>query len=188
MILKEYISTLDPKEKIKIGAKNGSGFFYVGTAEDFLFHLTEYEKGNSTYYDERMKKSESRLLSELNKDTSFSGWAKSQFKRWRTKGSTPKFEVDDYNDFLKSYSALITKLFNCVKQRKQNKILRKPLPTRQVSNHFIADYAVEDDKVIAITIEGKENGAFWGLYETDGKPHLKYVENEDSIEGVDDGD
>lgn len=188
MILKEYISTLDPQEKINIGANKGNGFFYVGTAQDFLLHLTDYEEGNITYYDKRVNRIKSKLLSALNKDTSFSGWSKAQFKQWEMKGLTPTFGVDSYNAFLKSHSALITKMFGQVKVEKQNRFLRKPLPIRQVSEHFFADHTVEHDKVIVIMVEGKEKGAFWGLYETDGTPQIGYLGNEDPIEGVDDGD
>ena len=79
-------------------------------------------------------------------------------------------------------------MFGQVKVEKQNRFLRKPLPIRQVSEHFFADHTVEHDKVIVIMVEGKEKGAFWGLYETDGTPQIGYLGNEDPIEGVDDGD
>lgn len=188
VILKEYISTLDPQEKIKIGANKGNEFFYVGTAEDFLLRLTDYEEGNVTYYDKRVNRIKSKLLSALNKDTSFSGWSKTQFKQWEMKGSTPIFGVDAYNAFLKSHSALITKMFDQVKVEKQNRFLRKPLPIRQVSEHFTADHAVEHDKVIVIMIEGKEKGAFWGLYETDGTPQIGYLGMKTRSKVFDDGD
>lgn len=165
-ILKEFLEELDASTKIKIGAENGSSFFYVGVVEDLLNNLSQYDEKDHKHYDDRVNNVERRLQVALNKDTSYSGFAKRQYNDWKNKKRKPIFDVDSYNVFLKKHSESIQKLFESLVKEKTIRFERKKLGVREVINTFVADTNVEPVMCIVIIIEGDECGVFWDTNES----------------------
>ncbi len=42
MKLKEQLAAMDGEQKIKVGAKDGVGYFYVGTVADMIENMSDY--------------------------------------------------------------------------------------------------------------------------------------------------
>ena len=169
----------DKTQKIKIGADNGSSFFYVGTVEDFTANESKYEQADISYYDNCVKSAEDNLDALLNADTSFSGYAKAQYRKWVTVSARPNFSTSAYSVFLENHAhQLMVKFDSLIKERK-NRLERLVLMERPVTQKFNADITVEPDGVIVLSVKGNEIGAFWTTDEADG-PQIKFGRNNDS--------
>lgn len=180
--LKRTLEGIEDKEtRIKIGAKDGSGFFYVGTVGDFLNHSDEYEQADIAYFDNRVRRSNNNLETILNTDTSYSGYAKRQYGKWKNTGTRPNFTMDGYEVFLRGHAVQVLKKFQTYISERQYRADRTSLMSRMVTNVFDADEVVEPAGVRVIQIEGKESGQFWTMDEAKW-PVIKFSGNGDDNE------
>jgi hypothetical protein len=152
--------------KIKIGAEDGSSYFYVGTAEDFRENMDKYEKMDMDYYDNKVNRTKERFEELLNTDTSFSGYAKKQYKAFVLAGSQPNFTMSGYTAYLTQHAKKTSACFSALKEERKRRADRVPLPIREVVEVFEADKVVDDCMVIKIS--GDEIGTFWTTDEGDG--------------------
>lgn len=178
--LKKFLEGIENKKtKIKVGAKNGSGFFYVGTVGDFLDQSEKYEWADITYFDNRVKRANDNLEMMLNADTSYSGYAKKQYRKWENTGMRPNFTVDSYDVFLRGHAKQVLKKFQTYISEKQYRADRTPLMSRMVTDNFDADRVVEPAGVMVIQIDGRESGQYWTFDEAESTPAIKFSGNND---------
>ena len=63
--LKKELRKLEPEQKIKVGSKGGSMFWYVGTADDLLKNLPVYNAYCELFIKTALKNANNRLKSAL---------------------------------------------------------------------------------------------------------------------------
>lgn len=173
MTLREFLKEKKDEgiEFVKIGAKNGSGFFYAGYIQDFEDRLETF----NTQFQNETKAGAERVKTHFIQYTSkFS--AQSALKK--APGD------DDLNKFAKSRIEEATKsireefdmwLSNCARISMEMsdayKLVNKPVPVmdRQVLDTFMASDIVEDEPTVVAIIYGWENGSFWTIDEAKTK-------------------
>lgn len=183
MTLEKHLEGIENKAtKIKIGAANGSSFFYCGTVEDFTANADKYEELNISHWDIRVDRANDKLDKELNEDTSYSGYTKAQFRRWKSTNTRPNFTMDGYEHFLKDHAKLLEQKFQTLINERKGRADRVALMSRVVTDSFLANTTIEPDETRVIMVEGTERGAFWTTSEA-GEPTMRYGGNNDDSEG-----
>lgn len=144
MRLKELLQTLPPDKHIKIGAKDGSNYFYVGNPADML---ATFKKRNKCYqqYDKIIYDAANNLVTKIETEIKslYSGVARQESEMVRQTIIERIIHAD------KRYSEAL---------EKRDKIV--PLAEREVFCVFEADEIV-DEGTTAIIVDGTEFGRFW---------------------------
>lgn len=154
MKLIELLQTLEPDQLIKIGAKDGTSFFYVGTPKDVLDTFDSKSK-RAGEYDMLISAANDNAIEKVTEQSSV--MYEQVAKEYKNAGELPAilravFRSDNVKAILKMenrYDKLIT-------QRK----MTKPLKNREVMGSFESD-PIADENVYAIIVEGYEQGKFW---------------------------
>ena len=150
----ELLQTLEPDQLIKIGAKDGTGFFYVGTPKDVLDTFNSKSK-RACEYDMLISAAYDNAIAKVTEQSSV--MYEQVSKEYENAGDLPAilravFRSNNVKAILKMenrYDKLIT-------QRK----MTKPLKNREVMDSFESD-PIADENVFAIIVEGYEYGKFW---------------------------
>lgn len=176
MKLIELLETLDPEQPIKIGAKDGSSFFYVGTPNDML---ATFDTSSKRYgeYDMVIYRSYERAIKnyEIEANAAYESAMKDAQERGAeltAKGFKKALRIIFNSDAAKVIRKVEDKLAKTTAHQRQTKSLQD----REVMDSFIADKVVDD--CFAIIVEGFEYGRYWTMDEApkDGdtvKPSIK---------------
>lgn len=176
MKLIELLETLDPEQPIKIGAKDGSSFFYVGTPADML---ATFDTSSKRYgeYDMVIYRSYERAIKNyaVESNAAYENAMKDAAERGAeltAKGFKKALRIIFNSDAAKVIRKVEDKLAKTTANQRQTKSLKD----REVMDSFIADKVVDD--CLAIIVEGFEYGRYWTMDEApkDGdtvKPSIK---------------
>lgn len=155
MTLKETLNGMDRDTQVKIGSAGGSGFFYLGTAGDFLSNHIVYDKAAETYAHNRVENAKDTLITQI-----------SFFVAGMLKRRLPDKLVDkNLNDVVQKSKSL--------DKYKEFEKERKPLLKRQVKECFAANPVSEPTGVIVIVVEGFEFGLAWTFKDAE-IPQIKF--------------
>lgn len=166
--INKFIQTLPDDQMIKVGSKNGCGWWYVGQVSDFIKKMTDI----SLELQKSLKSAEK--AAERNLD--------SKLRNWPTPERYTRFQLRK-NDFEKSltynaYNAWLTGWFISVAKQKKAVIKAKEntksfieLSKREVIETSKADEAIEEDCIL-ILVEGVEDGMFWSTDEAEKLPAI----------------
>ena len=157
----------DKSTIIKIGAVDGSGFFYLGTVGDYLENKEKYEEMDRAHFENRLKRANENFEYLLNLDTSFSGYAKRQYRNFKNSGQLPNFSMIGYNQFLELHSQQLITKYNTLNQEKAISANNSPLNSREVKEVFEAERVAEPNGATVIIIKGSEMGVYWTTDETE---------------------
>lgn len=156
MNLKETLEGFKPSQKVKIGAKHGTGFFYCGTAKRFLDNLAQYD-------------TETRQ-----------NWTAINARAWKNLERAIEQRRGLYDtDMIRAWANNIVK--KCDRIDKITKITRSyvAIDERTVLSVRGADPMV-DENTLNVLVEGHEYGAFWTFDEAiSAKKHLSMMEGEE---------
>lgn len=193
--LKDLLMSIPDNTMLKIGAVNGSSYFYVGTAEDFLDNLETYtEQGyksfkktlKSTTADWNLQKEAfpeypSSCTSDLGR-MDISSW----LLKIRKGFCTPSENLPN-GIWSKRMYRFINDLSNWTiqteKRRKSAEAAKyrfdhfKPYDKRDIVDTFWATDGVEDGEVLVVHIEGWELGYWWLVSEVKKRPAYKIKAN-----------
>ena len=154
MKLIELLQSLEPDRLIKIGAQDGTGFFYVGNPADMLATF-DSENKRIGEYDMLIYASNENAIAKLKEQISvmYANLAE-QFK---DAGDIPAiiravFRSGKAKDIIRNEN----RYEKAVTQQK----MTKSLMDREVMDSFEAD-PIADENVYAIIVEGYEFGKFW---------------------------
>ena len=154
MKLIELLQSLEPDRLIKIGAQDGTGFFYVGNPADMLATF-DSENKRIGEYDMLIYASNENAIAKLKEQISvmYANLAE-QFK---DAGDIPAiiravFRSGKAKDILRNEN----RYEKAVTQQK----MTKSLMDREVMDSFESD-PIADENVYAIIVEGYEFGKFW---------------------------
>lgn len=185
MKLIELLQTLDPEQPIKIGAKDGSSFFYVGTPADMLATFGTSSKRYGEY-DMVIYRSYERAIKnyEIEANAAYENamkYAQEHGAELTAKGFKKALRLIFNSDASKAILKVEDKLAKAIAHQRQTKSMQD----RDVMDSFKANKVVDD--CLAIIVEGFEYGRYWTMDEaTKGfggtlKPSIKLsnsVENE----------
>ena len=163
MKLIELLETLDPEQPIKIGAKDGSSFFYVGTPADML---ATFDTSSKRYgeYDMVIYRSYERAIKnyEIEANVAYDNAMKDAEKRGAeltAKGFKKALRLIFNSDASKAILKIEDKLAKTTAHQRQTKSMQD----REVMDSFKADKVVDD--CLAIIVEGFEYGRYWTMDE-----------------------
>lgn len=159
MKLIELLQTLDPEQPIKIGAKDGSSFFYVGTPADML---ATFDTSSTRYgeYDMVIYRSYERAIKLYEKQVSEAydsamKYAQEHDAELTAKGFKKALRIIFNSDASKAILKVEDKLAKATAHQRQTKSMQD----RDVMDSFKADKVVDD--CLAIIVEGFEYGRYW---------------------------
>ena len=159
MKLIELLQTLEPEQPIKIGAKDGSSFFYVGTPADML---ATFDTSSKRYgeYDMVIYRSYERAIKLYEKQVSEAydsamKYAQEHCAELTAKGFKKALRLIFNSDAPKAILKVEDKLAKATAQQRQTKSMQD----REVMDSFKADKVVDD--CLAIIVEGCEYGRYW---------------------------
>lgn len=163
MKLIELLQTLDPEQPIKIGAKDGSSFFYVGTPADML---ATFDTSSKRYgeYDMVIYKSYEKAIKRYEMEASEAydnamKYAQEHGAELTAKGFKRALRTIFNSDTSKAILKVEDKLAKATAHQRKTKSMQG----RDVMDSFKADKVVDD--ALAIIVEGFEYGRYWTMDE-----------------------
>ena len=154
--------------KLKVGASDGSGFFYCGTVGDFITNMDDYsslcEKNAHTSVIVAKKTLETRVKNPPSID---------RFIRSEIKKPKHDFSLKNFEFYLRHYLDAIDRLTNAVDNAVVIESKFKHLDQREVVEIREASQ-VSDPGVLICIISGYEKGAYWTMDEAIGKHYINF--------------
>ena len=175
MNLRKTLRTLEPDQKIKVGSKESSSFWYLGTADDFLKNLEVYNAYCDLYIDKIRKRAENRLKNAIANYPTLE-----EYTKYELQMSKPNLSAEGYMKTVNAWFASIVKL----REKKEEKVLWddnfEKLAVREVIDCSMSDPNV-DYGVMQIIVHGHEFGKYWVFNEAQRIPSCSF--GNDSEEG-----
>lgn len=147
-LLKDYPDDYD----LKVGAKNGAGYFYCGTVGDFKANIDKISDVIRNHLEQKYKNHSRTVEYDINNFIS----------------TAQAYDYVDISDRISAFEPMILQIAKHINtKRNANERLRKfvPIKERDVADSFIS---MLEDNCLAVTIDGTESGKFWGGFEADG--------------------
>jgi len=180
MTLREYLTEKDDGTLIKVGANDGSSFFYCGTAGEFLANIEAIDEGLRDKTKNAMKvlrreflksmqgfsysengetmaarNAETKTETTAENDMSFTAWTEQKIKE-STEGLRRA-----YNEWLAGVGQKQADAIAAEKLMREEKSVLE----REVITVFAADAIVEPELTLCVLIFGWENGQYWTMDE-----------------------
>ena len=175
MKLIELLQGIDQEQPIKIGAKDGSSFFYLGTPKDMLatFDTSSVRYGE---YDMIIYRSYEKAIKRLELEVSaaYDNAMEDAQKRGAeltAKGFKNALKTIFRSEMAQKILKAEGKLAEVITHQRQTKAMQD----REVMDSFKADKIVDDS--LNIIVEGFEYGRYW-TYEESDKPSIKLNNSE----------
>lgn len=166
--LRKLLRQMEPGTKVKIGAKNGSGYFYVGESDEFESHYEKYNLMIEGYWKTRQTNAETRLKELIQRECTLE-----YFILHELRSQKPNLTVDGYRAYL---TRCLSSVWNAHKSIEKIKSIREnlqKLEAREVLDSFMSDNAA-DPGYRNIQITGFEMGRFWYSGEAQKKPVMRF--------------
>lgn len=151
------VKALNSDTRIKVGAKDGSAFFYVGTAGDFLENLEAY---NSECEGETIRKYRN-AKKEYERYASGDPGSIEAFIRLQSRRETPVITFDGYLEFLRQYFHQLEVRRSVLRTRTADKENYKHLRNRGLVEAYKADPVADPDCDMILITTGVEYGGYW---------------------------
>ena len=173
MTITKRLLALPPDQKIKIGAKGGTSFFYIGTAEDFVDNIWPYTTAAREWNNGNCARAENLLRQALGKDHSPRDYCE---KILLDPLSYPTMQ--GYQSYVENYFANIATQKKYYERALKSKNCFRPLYEREVLEERKAD---ADPGYLILIITGMESGIYWTSDEVT-PPSLTFVRSADHAE------
>lgn len=162
-ILADLLATLPADRRLKLGAHNGSSFFYVGTVADVRENMDLYSRKLRNYAKMQLINAKADLEQKLRNPPTLQRYAMAQVKTEK-----PDWTIDGFHAQAAGWLRDVKRLAgNLDKADRQYKAFAD-LPIREVLSHFDADPLVDTDTTVII-VEGFEKGRYWTASESNGR-------------------
>ena len=163
MVLSEVLKGLSNEQKIKIAAKNGSSFFFVGEVNDLIQNMPAYNEACFKHARRKAKHKANVLAEMIQSPPTMERYFQENYL------SDTGMTVDDYLEFCRLY-------FEKYKSAKEASVSEHEryknyvsLADREVVDQFEADPSVEENTIV-IYVDGYELGAYWSFDEVKDDP------------------
>lgn len=185
MNLFKYLQTLEPDKRIKVGAADGTSYFYIGTPADMIEKMEQYALQlniNSAETVQRAALSYKRAAS--------AKILPCDYFMENMEDEKMQFSLEQYIKFLNAHIRLMNRKKNRYHRKKQLREQYVALPDRKIVDSFDCD-PTADENIFAILVEGDETGKYWGAFEAEYIPTCKLttpisLEDEDDDRETDD--
>ena len=147
-------------KSVKIGAENGTGFFYVGSVDNFITNIERVDAACHMAADHRVRNCKTRM-ERLLKNCPTPGMFSA---RLLAKGRVNEITAEGYNSLLNEYFGKVRSLDEETKRAEELLEHYTTIELRTVVTCFEADPDVDEDCLVII-IEGWELGKYWMLEE-----------------------
>lgn len=155
MNLGEWLET--HSGKVEIGAKDGSGFFFIGYAEMLNDNLEIYDKQLKKIFTDAYTESKHRLAMLIKKAPNLSDYLETEFRK-----AEPDISFEGYQSHVKKHiNKVIAAKASLIVRAKELDGL-KPLQAREIIE---MNKSILDDGYIKIIVSGYEKGKYWGVDE-----------------------
>ena len=183
--LLEKLNELDDGMKLKVGAVNGTSYFYCGTVGEFKARVGEYSRKGEKIYRDSAERAQTEMDNVIRDRPKIpSGFANILDKRFID-------VLDEVYECATSEvrSPMQLRMVRYVAElgvwaRKADAVRRRmktskallgvwiPYEERKVSTWFMADATVEPEETVIVQIDGHECGEYWLISDADGKKHF----------------
>lgn len=170
----KILNALEPydyNKPLKVGASDGSGFFYCGTVGDFVEDMEDYSDLLRKHAQANVQAANRRLNQRLNNPPTIE-----RFCREELRSDKPNLSFENFTFYVNHYFSAIKNLKSAADTQVFNYDAFKPLGKREVVDIREASYAA-DPGVTILIIEGYEIGKYWTVDEVKGKTHIAFIEN-----------
>ena len=174
MNLKRTLRGLDPNQKIKVGSKESSCFWYVGTADDMLKNLQVYNAYCDLHIDTVRSNAENNLKHALAEFPTPAVYAKCELGCKK-----PDLTAEGYMAALNSWFADIIRLNEKKEQKVKWDEEYKRIDEREVVEAVMSDPGADPD-VMRITVRGHEHGKYWMFCEAPRVPSCAFASSFDN--------
>lgn len=171
--LKDY----DPDKLLKVGAKNGSGFFYCGTVGDFLENMEDNSDLLRKHAISILQAAKRRLNQRISNPPTIDRFTREQLRG----DGNPNLTFQNYRFYVEHWFSGVYGLKQAADNHEQRYDAFKPLDKRDVVE-VRESLAAADPGVTALIIEGYELGRYWTMDEAAGKSYIAFaneVEDDD---------
>ena len=143
--------------KVEIGAKDGSGFFFIGYAEMLNDNLDVYDKQLKRIFIDAYTGARGRLAMLIKKAPNLSDYLETEFRK-----AESNISFDGYQSHIKKHiNKVIAAKASLIVRAKELDGL-KPLQAREIIE---MNKSILDDGYIKIIVSGYEKGKYWGVDE-----------------------
>ena len=170
MLIHEALGGKPFDMRLKVGCKNTTCYWYVGTVGDFLENMGAYSAELHSYNSRMLDKSKEELASALRNPPNPATYARTKLRTM----ADPVLTVEDYLHEVDMYFKDLVVKQNTIQKREQNLNRFVKLHRREVLKLFEADMAVELEPCLVMLIEGREPGAFWTTDEVRKLPEIHF--------------
>ena len=180
MTIMQFLEGCEGGTVIKIGAKGGDSFFYIGTVQDFLIGIKSHEIEVRNHANKVLDLADSNLKALLRNYPTPEKYAKKVLNR-----DIEKLTAESFVSELNAWCYAVRKAKRLVDERKSHCEKIIPLSKRCVIE--AADSGVpREDGAKRILIEGNERGAFWMISEAQKTKRLGTVCFSGDVKGIED--
>lgn len=161
---------------VKIGAKDGSAFFYCGTLTRLKYSFDIIDDNLQNWYMQRVEDTKAKLQRALNREWSPSVYASCRYRRSGTVGT-----YEEYMKAVQAYFAELEKIRRehiSAKEKCQN---REPLYLRTIYEFYPS---IDEPNTTIIIITGDEPGKYWTTNEYKKGTKNGYGEDAESLSEV----
>ena len=168
MNLKRTLRDLDPDQKIKVGSRQASSFWYVGTAGDMLKNLQVYNVYCKAFIESCRRRAETKLKNAIDSYPTIASYT-----RFELQMSKPNPTAEGYIKILDQWfgSILYLEERRQTKERIDNSYVN--IAEREVVEIEMSDKA-SDLGVMRIIVKGYELGKFWTFSDAQKVPSFSF--------------
>ena len=169
MKLSKFLKTLPKNQIIKVGTKEGNGWWYVGTAKDLADNIDIYDSMMMETAEKYLKCGKSAFNSKISKGTpEYYIRAVANGENWKN-----LMDIAHYNDWLSNWFKSMARKKSKLDKLEEYYKSYQHLHAREVVDSSKADDAIEED-CIRIVIAGIERGVYWATSDAKELPSVGF--------------
>lgn len=160
--LGEVLSRFDENQLVKVGSKDGSSWFYIGTKKVLIGNDLIYDAEIENWLKDRLDTAKKTLNDKMKCEPTYFNFTKGEIDKFLN-GGICDLSIEKYHEYVQRYwKGIMTRARTVIKREGAIKT-QIPLLSRPVVS---ADESIKGDG-IRIVIEGTEEGRFWDKEEAD---------------------
>lgn len=175
--LADLLATLPADRRLKLGAHNGSSFFYVGTVADVRENMDLYSRKLRNYARMQLINAQADLEQKLRNPPTLQRYAMAQVKTEK-----PDWTIDGFKAQAAGWLRDVKRMTANLNKSDRQYDAFADLPIREVLSHFDADPQVETDTTVII-VDGFEKGRYWMGSESGGRCSIGLSMYDNAFEG-----
>jgi len=166
----ESLKELNDDVKLKVGSKDGSSFWYMGTVGDFRDNIVEYNDRAYKYATQKRNRAYKSFQFTVENPMTPDHYVRKQLKT----EAYPSYSYKDYIDKLNKWFESLTRKQKTLKSANDELENYVKLKKRSSVNLYYQDPLVDELCAILI-IEGCELGGFWLFNEAESLPATAFA-------------